>query len=64
MSISPAKPTYSQTDEQSYRNEVARQIQQAVRADVAVPFLLMIDQDTGEVGKLTVESGVVTWTTL
>lgn len=64
MNFPPAKPGYSQGDEQSFRTTLASLLQFFRRTDVAVDFVLMTDSVTGEPGKLTIQSGTPTWTAL
>lgn len=62
MNLPPASAQYDRENEQAARNELEQAAGQALQRDAAEHFLQLIDQVTGEPGKLTVESGVITWT--
>lgn len=64
MNLPPAPPVYSAPNEQAARNAIALADEATMKADRAYDFLQLVDQVTGEPGKLTVESGVLIWTAL
>lgn len=64
MNLPPAKPAYDRADEQATRKAIADADRDNLKAGITVGFLYFTDAITGETGKLTVESGVPTWTAL
>lgn len=50
-------PQYDPNNEAQFRRDVEQKQLNTVRTDSAAPFLLIIDQVTQEVIKVTVESG-------
>ena len=64
MILPPAKPAYSQQDEQQTRNAISQSLQNTVDKRTAQTRMLFIDQDTNETVAVTVESGVLVVTAL
>lgn len=61
--INPS-PSYDANNEAQFRREMYQRDVFAVSTDKAAPFVLLIDEDTQEVTKVTVKSGVLTVTPL
>lgn len=59
--INPA-PVYDQRNEAQFRLEAEQRYNRAVTTEKAAPFLLITDQDTQEVYKLTIETGAIVLT--
>lgn len=57
-------PSYDALNESQFRREIYQRNVFSVSTDKAAPFLLIIDQNTKEVIKLTVESGAIVLTPL
>ena len=60
----PSTLAYDQRNEQEFRNAMEARDLNYVKINRAVDRLYFKDSVTGEIGLLTVESGVVTWTAL
>lgn len=60
----PAPSNYDQRDQQQMRNLLEQRDLQTLKTDRAVDRLYFKDSVTGQIGLLTVNSGVVTWTAL
>ena len=60
----PATETYDRRDQQNFRNAIEARDLKTLKTDQAIDRLYFKDSVTGEIGLLTVASGVVTWTAL
>jgi hypothetical protein len=59
--INPA-PIYDSRNEAQFRLQAEQRYNRAVTTERAAPFLLITDQDTQEVYKLTIETGAIVLT--
>lgn len=59
--INPA-PVYDARNEAQFRLEAEQRYNRAVTTEKAAPFLLITDQDTQEVYRLTIETGAIVLT--
>ena len=55
-------PVYDARNEAQFRLEAEQRYNRAVTTERAAPFLLISDQDTQEVYKLTIETGAIVLT--